>query len=105
MIRGKGFLIHDRDPLFTRGFREILSWAGVAPVRSTPNSPNLNAYGERFVLSIKSKCLNRMVILGERHLRRAIASYVEHYHTERCHQRIGNRRLFPPFLGPAGLTF
>ena len=77
-LRGKGFLIHDRDPLFTRGFREILSGAGVAPVRLPPKSPNLNAYAERFVLSIKSECLNRMVILGERHLRRAIASYVEH---------------------------
>lgn len=92
-LRGKGFLIHDRDPLFTRGFREILSGAGVAPVRLPPKSPNLNAYAERFVLSIKSECLNRMVILGERHLRRAIASYVEHYHTERCHQGIGNRPI------------
>jgi len=69
--------------------------AGIAPV---PNglwmrqvAPNLNASAERFVLSIKSECLDRMVILGERHLRRAIASYVEHYHVERCHQGIGDR--------------
>ncbi len=43
--------------------------------------------------SIKSECLDRMVMLGERHLRRAIASYVEHYHVERCHQGIGNRLI------------
>jgi transposase InsO family protein len=58
----------------------------VAPVRLPPKSPNLNAYAERFVL-------DRMVMLGERHLRRAIASYVEHYHLERCHQGIGNRLI------------
>ena len=44
--------------------------------------PNLNAYAERFVLSIKSECLDRMVMLGERHLQRAMANYVHHYHTE-----------------------
>ena len=92
-LRGKRFLIHDRDPLYTRGFHEIRGCASVAPVRLPPKSPNLNAFAERFVLSIKSECLDRMVILGERHLRRAIASYVEHYHVERCHQGIGNRLI------------
>ena len=56
-------------------------------------SPYLNAYAERFVLSIKSECLDRIGMLGEPHLRRAIASYVEHYHLERCHQGIGNRLI------------
>ena len=92
-LREKRFLIHDRDPLYTRGFHEILGYACVAHVRLPPKSPNLNAYAERFVLSIKSECLDRMVLLGERHLRRAIASYVEHYHLERCHQGIGNRLI------------
>ena len=62
-------------------------------MRLPPKSPNLNAYAERFVLSIKSEGLDRMVMLGERHLRRTIASYVEHYHLERCHQGIGNRMI------------
>jgi len=92
-LKGKRFLIHDRDPLYTRGFHEVLGYAGVAPVRLPAKSPNLNAYAERFVLSIKSECLDRMVMLGERHLRRAIANYVEHYHVERCHQGIGNRPI------------
>jgi putative transposase len=91
--RGKRFLIHDRDPLFTRGFRELLQSAGVTSVRLPPRSPNLNAFAERFVLSIKSACLSRLVILGERHLRRAIAEYVEHYHHERTHQGLGNRLI------------
>ena len=92
-LRGKGFLIHDRDPLYTRAFRQLLSHAGVTSVRLPPRSPNLNAHAERFVLSIKSECLDRMVLIGERHLRRAIGSYLEHYHLERCHQGLGNRPI------------
>ena len=92
-LRGKRFLIHDRDPLYTRGFHEILDYARVADVRLPPRSPNLNAYAERFVLSIKSECLDRMVMLGEQHLRRAVGSYVEHYHLERPHQGIGNQPI------------
>ncbi len=92
-LREKRFLIHDRDPLFTRGFRKLLQSAGVTSVRLPPRSPNLNAFAERFVLSIKSECLSRLVILGERHLRRAIAEYVEHYHYERTHQGLGNRLI------------
>jgi transposase InsO family protein len=65
-LREKRFLIHDRDPLFTRGFRELLQSAGVTSVWMPPRSPNLNAFAERFVLSIESECLNRLVILGER---------------------------------------
>jgi transposase InsO family protein len=92
-LRGKGYLIHDRDPLYTRDFRALLAKAGVKPVRLPPQSPNLNAYAERFVLSIKSECLDRMVFLGDRHLRRVILSYVEHYHLERSHQGLGNRLI------------
>ena len=83
----------EQDALYTRGFHDVLGYAGVAPVRLPPKSPNLNAYAERFVLSIKSECLDRMVMLGEGHLRRAVASYMEHYHLERCHQGIGNRPI------------
>ncbi len=50
------------------------------------NSPNLNAYAERFVRSIKGECLGKLVLLGENHLRTAVREYVAHYHTERNHQ-------------------
>jgi hypothetical protein len=65
-LREKRSLIHDRNPLFTRGFRELLQSAGVTSVWMPQRSPNLNAFAERFVLSIESECLNRLVILGER---------------------------------------
>ena len=90
-LRRKRFLIHDRDPLYTKRFCELLRSGGITSVKLPPRSPNLNADAERFVLWIKAECLDRLVILGERHLRRAIAEYVEHYHQERTHQGLGNQ--------------
>jgi len=55
----------------------------------------LNAYAERFVLSIKRECLNKLVLLGERPLRRAVGEFVEHYHLERNHQGLDSRLLTP----------
>jgi putative transposase len=87
---GTKYLIHDRDSLFTKEFREILKSSGIKTVKLPAKSPNLNSYAERFVLSIKSECLNRMIPLGEAHLRRAITEFVDHYHQERNHQGLDN---------------
>ena len=57
-LRRARYLMHDRDPLSTRGFGEILEGGGVQPIRLPPKSPNLNAYAERFVRSMKGKCLS-----------------------------------------------
>ena len=73
----------------------MLHSAGVTSVRLPPRSPNLNAFAERFVLSIKSECLNRIVPLGERHLRRAVTEFAEHYHFERNHQGLDNELVVP----------
>jgi transposase InsO family protein len=94
------YLIHDRDPLFTKDFREILGSSGVRPVRLPSRSPNLNAYAERFVRSIKSECLARVIPIGEGHLRRMVREYVEHYHGERNHQGIANRLISAPANEP-----
>ena len=66
-LLGKRYLIHDRDPLFTEAVRGLLRDSGVKPLRLPANSPNLNAYAERFVLSIRRECLDRFVPLSERH--------------------------------------
>ena len=58
-------------------------------------SPNLNAYAERFVRSIKDECPNRMIFVGQESLRRAVAEYMEHYHLERNHQGVANRLIVP----------
>jgi putative transposase len=90
---GKRYLIHDRDPLFTDAFREVLRGAGVECLKLPARSPNLNAFAERFVLSTKSECLSKLVPLGERHVRVAVTEFVEHYHEERNHQGLENRLL------------
>jgi transposase InsO family protein len=92
-LNGSRHLIHDRDPLFTRSFREILKSSGVEPVKLPARSPNLNAYAERFVRSIKSECLAEIIPLGGRHLRHAVKEYTQHYHVERNHQGLDNRLI------------
>ncbi len=94
-LAGKRYLIHDRDPLFTQEFQETLGAAGVRNVRLLARSPNLNAYAERFVRSIKESCLDRMILFGERSLRRAVQEFVAHYHFERNHQGLDNELIFP----------
>ena len=62
-------------------------------VKLPARSPNLNAYAERFVRSIKSECLAQIIPLGERHLRAAVKAYTEHYHVERNHQGLENELI------------
>ena len=99
-LREASHLIHDRDPLYTKKFGEILRGGGVEPIKLPARSPNLNAYAERFVRSIKEECLSRVVLLGERHLRVVVQEYVEHYHCERNHQGLDNELLTMPSKPP-----
>ena len=89
-LRRARYLIHDRDPLSTRGCGETLEGGGVQPIRLPPKSPNLNAYAERFVRSIQGECLSRVVPLGEGPLRLLVGEYVDHDHRERNHQGLDN---------------
>ncbi len=88
-LLGKRFIVLDRDRLYSAAFRKMLGDCGVEVVRLPARSPNLNAFVERFVLSIKSECLGRMIPLGEAHLRWAVREYVRHYNAERPHQGLG----------------
>ena len=88
-------LIHDRDPVFGRDFSRWLKVAGITSVRLPTRSPNLNAYAERFVGSIRRECLDRVIPVGEQHLRLLVREYVAHYNLERNHQGLGNRVLAP----------
>jgi putative transposase len=92
-LNGHRFLILDRDSKFSAQFHRILKDAGVEPILCPRQAPNCNAYAERFVLSIKSECLGRMIFFGESSLRRAIREYLAHYHAERAHQGLGNERI------------
>jgi transposase InsO family protein len=80
-----------------RQFGEILESVGVEPLRLPVRSPNLNAFAERFVRSIKESCVERMIFFGEPALRRVVSEFALHYHTERNHQGLENKIIQPEF--------
>ena len=94
-LRGSQHVILDRDPLYTAAFRRLLRDSGVSPLVLPAWSPNLNAFAERFVESVKSECFDRMVLFGEGHLRAAVREFVHHYHEERPHQGLDNELIAP----------
>ena len=94
-LRDCRYLLHDRDTKYTESFRAIIASGQVEPLVLPPRSPNLNAYAERWVRSVKEECLSKEVLFGERSLRLALSEYVEHFHAERNHQGKGNVLLFP----------
>ena len=94
-LRGKKYLIIDRDTKYTQQFRRMIRDEGTKIIRLPPRSPNLNAYAERFVRSIKDECLDRMIFVGQGSLRRAVREYIEHYRRERNHQGLENRLIVP----------
>jgi len=92
---GKRYMIIDRDAKYTQQFRRLVGESGTEVIQLPPMSPNLNAYAERFVRSIKDECLDRMIFIGQASLRRAICEYAAHYHAERNHQGLENRLIRP----------
>jgi putative transposase len=90
------YLIHDRERKYGPTFQQMIEAAGVKRVSLPPRSPNLNAYAERWVRSVKDDALARMILFGEGSLRHVLNEYMEHYHQERNHQGKGNTLLFPP---------
>src|SRR3981081_2266300 len=99
-LRDCRYLVHDRDTKYTQSFRAIISSGQVEPLVLPARSPNLNAYAERWVRSVKEECLSKVVLFGERSLRRALSEYVEHYHADRNRQGKGNVLLFPRSSNP-----
>ena len=89
------YLLHDRDSKYCASFQTVLEAGGVKPLALPPRSPNLNAYAERWVRSLKEECLAKLILLSERALRHALRHYEAHYHEERNHQGKDNRLLFP----------
>src|SRR5262245_47293523 len=89
------YLIHDRDGKYCPAFQQIIDDAGIERVPLPPRSPNLNAYAERWIRSVKEECLARVILFGEASLYHVLTQYVEHFHHERNHQGKGNVLLFP----------
>jgi putative transposase len=86
-------LICDRDRKWSHDVRRRLRDAGIRVVLIPAHAPNANAYAERFVRSITEECLDRIIPIGERHVRHVITEFVEHDHRERNHQGLDNRLI------------
>ena len=94
------YLIHDRDTKFTDSFRAITKSNRVEPLKLPARSPNLNAYTERWVRSVKEEALSKLILLGEASLRHVLREYLTHFHQERNQQGKGNVLLFPSSQAP-----
>jgi putative transposase len=95
------FLIHDRDTKFSHAFDEILRTEGIRIIRTPVRAPNANAFAERWVRTVRADCLDRIFILGRRHLEHVLRVYRRHYNEHRPHRAL---ELLPPDGGdPAPL--
>ena len=92
------FLVHDRDKRFGPTFDEVFRAEGIEILRTPWRAPKANAYAERFIRTVRTECLDRLLILGEVHLRRVLETYVDHYNNQRPHR---GRDLHPPNGPPA----
>ena len=103
-LRGCRYLLHDRDAKFCSSFDALLKTDGVKTLKLPARSPNLNAFAERWVRSVKQECLSKLILFGESSLKRALTEFIAHFHSERPHQGKGNMLLFPsnPESQPAG---
>jgi hypothetical protein len=94
-LKGKRFLIHDRDPLYnTKGFYEILQSSGIEPIKLPAKSPDLNSIAERFVKTVKYECLNYLILSSVKQLEYTLNHFQQYYHHERIHQSLG--RIIEP---------
>jgi transposase InsO family protein len=92
---GKTHLLVDRDTKYSAEFRQMLGREGMRVIRLPPRSPNLNAYAERWVRSLREECLSKVIPIGLGGLRHALHEYVAHHHFERNHKGPGNALLTP----------
>jgi putative transposase len=98
------YLLRDRDAIFGDDFREQVRDMGISEVLSAPRSPWQRAYVERVIGSIRRECLDHVIVLHERSLRRALNSYFDYYHRSRTHLSLGKdspepRAIQPPEMG------
>lgn len=98
------FLIHDRDTKFTGSFDAVFAAEGIRIIKAPVRAPRANAICERVVGTLRRECLDRMLILGRRHLEAVLAEYVEHYNGHRPHRSLGQRAPSPPGMAPTRLS-
>jgi len=91
------FLIRDRDSKFTRDFDEVFHSEGIRVIKAPVRAPRARAHAERWVGSLRRECLDRLLILGRRHLESVVRIYAQHYNAHRPHRSLAQR---PPLAKP-----
>ena len=99
-----GFLLRDRDTIFDGTFREAVAAFGLTEVRTAPRSPWQNPYVERVIGSIRRECLDHVIVINERHLRRLLRAYVGYYHRSRTHLALAKDTPVPRPVAAAGAS-
>jgi putative transposase len=94
-LRGMRYLLHDRDTKFCAVFLDVLRASRIRPLALPPRSPNLNAFAQRWVCSLRQECLSKVILFGEASLRRMWHEFIKPHHFERNHQGKGNLLLSP----------
>jgi hypothetical protein len=99
------YLLRDRDSVYGERFRQRMKGMRIGEVVTAPHSPWQNPFAERLIGSVRRECLEHVVVLGERHLRRILTTYFAYYHRARTHLALDKdapdgRPIEPPELGP-----
>jgi transposase len=85
------FLVRDRDSKFTRDFDEVFRSEGIRVIKAPVRAPKARAHAERWVGSVRRECLDRLLILGRRHLQHVLVTYIRHYNEHRPHRALGQQ--------------
>ncbi len=99
--RAVEYLVRDRDTKFTASFDAVFAAEGTRVVKTPVRAPRANAICERVIGTMRRECLDRMLILGRRHLEAVLSEYVEHYNSHRPHRSLSQRSPSAPYSTPA----
>jgi hypothetical protein len=90
------FVLRDRDAKFTRGFDDVFGSHGAEVLLMPVQAPNANAYAERWVRTVRTECLDWLLIIGRGHLEQVLRVYAAHYNAHRPHRALGLEPPDPP---------
>jgi putative transposase len=85
------FLVRDRDSKFTSDFDEVFRSEGLRVIKAPVRAPKARAHAERWVRTARRECLDRILIIGRRHLQHVLATFVAHYNEHRPHRSLEQR--------------